>query len=121
MILPMYLKSPQNIISSPHFLMPHFHIEVLKERIHLVGSQGYCEVNHRPFTLAFILCWNGEVVAHEAALGFNEQIQTVFKCNEMPAINRFSLCQAAVAVDGSYPIHWPSQAKSDQLIYSTLP
>lgn len=40
-----------------------------------------------PFTLAFILCWNGEVVAQEAALGFNEQIWPVFKCNKMPAIN----------------------------------
>lgn len=76
--------------------MPHFHIKLLKERIHLAGSQGYCEVNHTPFTLAFILCWNGEVVAHEAALGFNEQIQAVFKCNRMPAISHSSLGQAAV-------------------------
>ena len=79
--------------------MPHFHIKLLKERIHLVGSQGCCEVNHRPYILAFILCWNEEVVAHEAALGFNEQIQAVFKCNETPAINRSSLCQAAVEVN----------------------
>lgn len=53
-------------------------------------------MNHTPFTLAFILCWNGEVVAHEAALGFNEQIQAVFKCNRMPAISHSSLGQAAV-------------------------
>jgi len=69
--------------------MPHFHIKPLKEKIHIAGSQGYCEVNYRPLTLAFILCWNGEVVAHEA--GFNEQFQAVFKCKEMPAINRPSL------------------------------
>lgn len=79
--------------------MPHFHIKQLKERIHLVGSQGYLEVNQRPFTPAFILYWNGQVVAHETALGFNEAIQAVFKCNEMPAINHSSLCQAAHEVD----------------------
>lgn len=79
--------------------MPQFHIKLLKERIHLVGSWGYCEVNQRPLPLAFILCWNGEVVACEAALGFDEQIQSVFKCNGTPAITRSSLCQAATEVD----------------------
>lgn len=71
----------------------------MKERIHLVGSQRYCEVNHRPFTLAFILCWNGKVEAHEAALGFNKQIWAVFKCNETLGINHSSLCQAAAEVN----------------------
>lgn len=91
------LKTECSTTPSPRFLMPHFHIKPPKERIHLVGSQGCCEVNHRLFTLAFILCWNGE--AHEAALGFKEQIQPVLKCNETPAINRSSLCQTAVEVD----------------------
>lgn len=96
---PKALKTQHSTIPSSHFLMPHFHIKLLKERIHLVGSQGYCEMNCRPFALAFILCENGQVVTHEAPLGFNEQIQTVFKCNETPAINRSSLCQAAVEVN----------------------
>lgn len=41
----------------------------------------------RPLTLAFTLCWKGEVVAQEAALGFNEQIWSVSKCNKTTAIN----------------------------------
>lgn len=79
--------------------MPQLHIKLLKERIHLAGSQGYREVNQRPLPLALLPCWNGEVVAREAALGFDEQTRSVFKCNGMPAIHRSSLCQAAVEVD----------------------